>query len=240
MRKEVKSEPLPRRIMDVIQYIQHLMENGSLQPGDKLPTEREFAKLLNMSRGSVRIGIGYLTGMGVMEARRGVGTFLVDGAGRWKGSSFRPLGAARGVDLEQMLEARLILESAAAALAAERCRDEHLRGLAEEVAEMYAAVDCAEQFITHELRFHRAVAGASGNSVLAASMDTMVTAALAQLPVSLQSEQQRRRTADMYREIYKAIRRRRPDEARRWMEGVLSPSHSAAAMNMDVNSRLSG
>lgn len=229
MQEEVKSESVPRRFMDVIQ---HQIESGTLQPGDKLPTEREFAKQLKMSRGSVRIGIGCLTGMGVLEARRGVGTFLVDEAGRWRSSSLRRMRMLHGSDRQQVLEARLILESALAALAAERYRDEHLRGLAEEVAEMYAAVDCAQQFITHEMRFHRAVAEASGNSVLAAPMNILGTAAFGELPMLLQNEQQRRHTADIYREIYKSIRRRRPDDARRWMAAVLSPGGSAVALNI--------
>jgi DNA-binding FadR family transcriptional regulator len=96
--------------------------------------------------------------MGVMEVRRGVGKFLADGAGRWGDSPFQMLGALHGVQLQQMAETRLILEGAAAALAAKRATEEHLRMLAEEVAEMYSAVDCAEQFMAHEMRFHRAIA----------------------------------------------------------------------------------
>lgn len=239
MQDEAKSEPVPRKIMDVIEHIQQLMEDGLLKPGDKLPTEREFARQLKMSRGSVRIGIGYLTGMGVMEARRGVGTFLADGAMRWKESSFRLTGTAPGFDFAQMVEARLILEGAAAALAAERCGNEQLRELTEEVAAMYAATDCAQQFVLHEMRFHRTVAAASGNFVLASSMDTIADIASA-AAITPQTAQQRRHTADMHREIYRAIRQRQPVEARRWMEAVLSPRKYAAAMNMGVGSKIAG
>lgn len=235
-----KLESVPRRVMDVIAHIQQMVESGALQPGDKLPTEREFAKQLKISRGSVRIGIGYLTGMGVMEVRRGVGTFLTDGAGRWKDSSFRMLGAVHGVQLQQMVETRLILEGAAAALAAERATEEHLRELTEEVAEMYAAVNCAEQFTTHEMRFHRVIAEASGNAVLAASMDTIATAAFTEGRRPAQSEAQRRRAADVHREVYKAIRKRHPDEARRWMEALLSPRGAAFAVKLDITTKIAG
>ena len=234
MQEQVRDQSLPRRVMDVIAHIQHLIEEGSLQPGDKLPTEREFARQLKMSRGSVRIGIGYLSGMGVMEVRRGVGTFLTDGAGRWRGSSFRMLGAMHGVQLQQMVETRLILERAAAALAAERAKQAHLQELAEEVAEMYSAVGRAEQFANREMRFHRVIAEASGNSVLAASMDTIATAAYADGRHLTQSDAQRQTAADAHYEVYKAIRRRQPDEARRWMETLLSPRAAASAVKLDI------
>lgn len=234
----MNSESLPRRVMDVIEHIQQLIEEGGLQPGDKLPTEREFAKQLNISRGSVRIGIGYLAGMGVMEVRRGVGTFLTDGAGRWKDSSFRMLGAVHGIQLQQMMETRLILEGAAAALAAERATEKHLRELAEEVAEMYVATNCGEQFTTHEMRFHRVIAEASGNAVLAASMDTIATAAFSERRSVDSDEIQRRRAADVHREIYKAIRRQKPADARRWMEALLSPRGSSLALNMEMTRKI--
>ena len=44
----------------VVSHIRAKIEDGSLQPGDKLPPEREFAKSLRISRASLRTGIGYL------------------------------------------------------------------------------------------------------------------------------------------------------------------------------------
>lgn len=234
MQEPMRDRAVPRRVMDLMAHIQQLIKDDSLQPGDRLPTERELAKQLKISRGSVRIGIGYLTGMGVMEVRRGVGTFLADGAGRWGESSFQMLGALHGAQLQQMVETRLILEVAAAALAAERATEGHLRMLAEEVAEMYSAVSCAKQFTTHEMRFHRALAESSCNAVLAASMDTIATAAFTEGHRAAESEVERRRAADVHREIYKAIRHRRPEDARRWMGVLLSQRGAAFTVKLDI------
>lgn len=217
IQEQAKNESMPRRVMDVVEYIQRLIEDGALQPGDKLPTEREFAKRLKTSRESVRIGRGYLAGMGVVEVRRGVGTFLADGASTWRRSSYFLMSAIHGAGRQQMPEAQLILESAAAALAAQRAKEEHIRKLTEEVAEMYAAMDSAEQFQVHEMNFHRVVAEATGNSVLAASMDAIATEAFTNFSNPVQTELQRRNMADIYRQLYKAIRQRRPDQAQRCM-----------------------
>jgi DNA-binding FadR family transcriptional regulator len=49
----------------VVDHIRAKLENGSLKPGDKIPPERELAKILNMSRASLRTGIGYLVSTAV-------------------------------------------------------------------------------------------------------------------------------------------------------------------------------
>ena len=58
--------------MHVVDHIRTLLEKGTLQPGDKIPPEREFARELKISRASLRTGIGYLAAMGVMKIKHGV------------------------------------------------------------------------------------------------------------------------------------------------------------------------
>src|ERR1700749_3904663 len=127
--------------MRVVNHIRSLIETGDLQPGDRIPPEREFARKLRISRASLRTGIGYLAAMGVMDVRHGVGTFVADGPPELGKSSLSLLGALHGFQSWQMFEARIILESHLAALAAERGKDEHHAALAEEVAEMFATLD---------------------------------------------------------------------------------------------------
>ena len=74
-----EAEPTTHRTMQVVNHIRSLIENGTLQPGDKIPPERELARSLKISRASLRTGIGYLAAMGVMKIRHGVGTFVADG-----------------------------------------------------------------------------------------------------------------------------------------------------------------
>lgn len=74
-----EEEPTTHRTVQVVNHIRSLIENGTLQPGDKIPPERELARSLKISRASLRTGIGYLAAMGVMKIRHGVGTFVADG-----------------------------------------------------------------------------------------------------------------------------------------------------------------
>src|ERR1039457_5506685 len=113
------------RTMQVVNHIRSMIETGTLQAGDKIPPEREFARSLKISRATLRSGIGYLAAMGVMKVRHGVGTFVADGPPDLGKVSLSIMGALHGFQSWQMFEARIILESSLAALAAERGKEEH-------------------------------------------------------------------------------------------------------------------
>ena len=140
MPQRVQDASNSHRTMQVVDHVRSLIENGTLQPGDKIPPERELARSLKISRASLRTGIGYLAAMGVMKIRHGVGTFVADGPPDFGKASLSLMGALHGFQTWQMFEARIILESSLAALAAERGKEEHHAAMAEEVAEMFATL----------------------------------------------------------------------------------------------------
>jgi GntR family transcriptional repressor for pyruvate dehydrogenase complex len=198
--------PDTHRAMQVVNHIRALIEKGSLQPGDKIPAEREFAHTLRISRASLRTGIGYLAAMGVMKVRHGVGTFVADGPPEFGKASLSLMGALHGFQSWQMFEARLILESSLAALAAERGKQEHHAALAEEVAEMFAAMDRPADYLIHDVLFHRIVSQASGNPILAALMETVTSSMYDKRRRTVERSTDLRESAQMHREIYRAIR----------------------------------
>ena len=213
--------------MQVVNHIRSMIEAGALKPGDKIPPEREFAQMLKISRASLRTGIGYLAAMGVMNVRHGVGTFVADGPPELGRSSLSLLGALHGFQLWQMFEARRLLESSLAALAAERGREEHLTALAEEVTEMYATVDNPVEYLIHDVRFHRTIAQASGNPILAALMETITSALYDDRRKTVERTTSLKESADMHREIYRAIRTKNGSEARAVMERHLKLAETA-------------
>ncbi|HUB30587.1 MAG TPA: FadR/GntR family transcriptional regulator [Terracidiphilus sp.] len=215
------------RTMQVVNHVRSLIENGTLQPGDKIPPEREFARTLKISRASLRTGIGYLAAMGVMKIRHGVGTFVADGPAEFGQASLSLIGALHGFQTWQMFEARIILESSLAALAAERGREEHHAAMSEEVAEMFATLDTPVDYLIHDVLFHRIIAQASGNPILAAVMETVTSSMYDKRRKTVERATDLRESAEMHREIYRAIRARKPDEARELMEKHLRLAQSA-------------
>jgi len=222
--------PDTHRTMQVVNHIRALIENGTLQPGDKIPPEREFARTLKISRASLRTGLGYLAAMGVMKVRHGVGTFVADGPAEFGKASLSMMGALHGFQSWQMFEARIILESNLAALAAERGKEEHHTALAEEVAEIFASIDNPADFLIHDVLFHRIVSQASGNPILAALMETITSSMYDKRRRTVERAIDMRESAGMHREIFRAIRARKPLEARRLMEQHLRMAQAAQGM----------
>lgn len=213
--------------MRVVNHIRNMIESGGLQPGDRIPPEREFARRLRISRASLRTGIGYLAAMGVMDVRHGVGTFVAEGPPEIGKSSLSLLGALHGFQSWQMFEARRILESELAALAAERGKEPHFTAMSEEVTEMYATVDNPMEYLIHDVRFHRVIAQASGNPILAALMETITSALYDERRKTAERSRDLKQSADLHREIYRAIRSRNAGEARAVMERHLAMAQSA-------------
>ena len=219
--------PDSHRTMQVVEHIRTLLENGTLQPGEKIPSEREFARSLKISRASLRTGINYLAAMGVIKVRHGVGTFVADGPAEFDKASLSIMGALHGFLPWQMFEARLILESHLAELAAERSQQEHHAALSEEVAEMFAAIDSPSEYLIHDVLFHRIISQASGNPILAAIMETITSALYDDRRKTVEHSLDLRESAEMHREIYRAIRSRKPAEARELMEQHLRMAETA-------------
>jgi GntR family transcriptional repressor for pyruvate dehydrogenase complex len=126
-----------------------------------------------------------------------------------------------------MFEARIILECNLSALAAERGKDEHHAALAEEVAEMFAALASPADYLIHDVLFHRIIAQASGNPILAAIMETVTSSMYDKRRKTVERATDLRESAEMHREIYRAIRARNPLEARRLMEEHLRLAQTA-------------
>jgi GntR family transcriptional repressor for pyruvate dehydrogenase complex len=93
-----------------------------------------------------------------------------------------------------------------AGLAARHATAEQLAAMADEVSEMFAALDDPRAFLLHDVRFHRAIATGCGNRVLAALME-MVAAQFYELrKQTINRARDLRQSAEMHRKIYRAVR----------------------------------
>jgi GntR family transcriptional repressor for pyruvate dehydrogenase complex len=230
MSRGKQNEPGTHRAMQVVNHIRSLIENGTLQPGDKIPPEREFARTLKISRASLRTGIGSLAAMGIMKVRHGVGTFVADGPAQFGKTSLSLIGALHGFQSWQMFEARIILESNLATLAAERGKEEHHAALAEEVAEMFAALSSPSDYLIHDLAFHRIVSQASGNPILAAVIETITSALYDSRRKTVERSIDIHQSAEMHRKLYHAIRAHKSKEAHDLMEQHLQLAQAAQGL----------
>lgn len=72
------SKPSKKMFEEIVSNIKHIIEEDKLIPGDKIPSERELAERLSVGRSSIREGLRSLELLGIIETRRGEGTFLCD------------------------------------------------------------------------------------------------------------------------------------------------------------------
>jgi GntR family transcriptional regulator, transcriptional repressor for pyruvate dehydrogenase complex len=215
----------------VVSYVRNLIERGELRPGHRLPAERDLALRIGVSRPTVRAGLRALSAMGVVQSRHGSGTFIPSGPPSLGTEALSFLAALHGFTREEMYEARRLLEVGAAGLAAERATPDQIATLAEEVAGMFASMNEPRVFLVHDINFHRAVAAASGNPIVASIVE-MVSALYYERrrdTATRASDRDLRDAADMHRRIYQAIRGRDADAARQAMHThlVQASAHQA-------------
>jgi GntR family transcriptional regulator, transcriptional repressor for pyruvate dehydrogenase complex len=222
-----KTPKLPRHADgstgQVVAYVRSLIDRGELRPGDRLPAERDLAIHIGVSRPTVRAGLRALSAMGVVQSRHGSGTFIPEGPPALGTEALSFLAALHGLTREEMYEARRILEVGACGLAADRATPDQIATLAEEVAGMFATMDNPDLFLVHDINFHRAVAAASGNPIVA-SLVEMVSALYYESrreTAARASDRDLRDAAEMHRRIYQAIRARDGETARQTMHAHL-------------------
>ena len=219
----------------VVAHVRHLIEQGALRPGDRLPAERDLAAHVGVSRPTVRAGLRALAAIGVVQSRHGSGTYIPDGPPSLGTDALSFLAALHGFTRDEMYEARRILEVGAAGLAAERATPDQIATIAEEVTNLFAAMADPQVFLVHDINFHRAVAAASGNPIVA-SLVEMVSALYYERrrdTAARASDRDMRDAAEMHRRIYQAIRAHDADEARRAMQTHLMQASAHQAQEAE-------
>ncbi len=218
----VGSTPGPRKATGrVVAEVRAAIERGDLKAGDRLPPERELAARFGVSRPTIRSVLKSLAAMGIVQARQGSGTFIAAGPPVLTAGPLTYLAALHGFTRHQMFEARQALESTVAAFAAQRATPETLISLNDETAAMFAALDQPGEFLAHDLAFHRTVAAAAGNPVLASMVEMVAEIFREARQDSIRYARDLRVAADEHRAIYQAIRAGDGERARRAMRDHL-------------------
>jgi GntR family transcriptional repressor for pyruvate dehydrogenase complex len=152
----------------ISERILKLVSTGALKPGDALPPQRQLASQLGVSLSSLREALFALAAIGVIEVKRGRGTFVCDHPAD---SLVKQLDWAllmQEEETRELFEARQVIDVSVAGYAAERATDEQIArmsALFEGMMESWKARNL-RLLDEQDLHFHLAVAEAAGNSLL--------------------------------------------------------------------------
>ncbi|GAB4408090.1 MAG: FadR/GntR family transcriptional regulator [Bryobacter sp.] len=162
--KPLKKETLVEQVSD--RLIEMLVQ-GHWKQGEKLPSEPILAHQLGIGRSTLREAINALTFLGLLEVRRGEGTFVGQGSTRMIDRCLVSGLLRTDVEVEHLCEARLLLEGDLAARCARNISVGALEELAALEREMESRVELSpKEFTELDLNFHLRIAEASGNPVL--------------------------------------------------------------------------
>lgn len=211
----------------VVRTLAEPILGGQLAPGDPLPNEEELAARFGVSRSSVREAVKTLVAKGLIETRQRIGA-RVRPRRHWRlldpaVLDWHPDIRRDRALVDSILEARRIIEPAAAALAAERAHEAEVERVALSWRDMEQAGARDDLVAASEadLDFHRSVIDASHNLVLQNLVGTIEAALRASFMATNRWKDGRAVTMAAHRAILDAIRDRRPEEARAAMNRVL-------------------
>lgn len=220
----------PRNLAhQVVESITERIKGGQLKAGDKLPTESELVAAYGVSRTVVREAISHLQAAGLVETQHGVGTFVREMS---QEPTFRIAASEMStvMDVLQVLELRISLETEAAGLAAQRRSEDQLEQLRLALAALIENVAQAGDAASPDYQFHLQIALATGNPHFAGLMSYLGTMVIPRNRVNTARLAQEdrveylRRVNREHQDIFDAIERRDSDAARAAMRTHLANS----------------
>lgn len=200
-------------VSEVTRRLLAYFTSDAIQIGDRLPPERQLALSLGVGRSAVRESLAALEILGVVTVRPGSGTYL-----RGKASELLPQTLSWGMligttQTQELIEVRHGLEVQSARLAASVATPEAVAEIETHLETMAANISDYPAFVAADMHFHRAVAAAAQNTVLADLLQTVRSLIRVWVERALNDAEQAQRTLAEHRAVYEAIAAGDPDAA---------------------------
>ncbi|MDB5085737.1 MAG: hypothetical protein JWN30_2623 [Bacilli bacterium] len=199
-----------KKYQRITDEIVHYIRSGDLQPGDKLPSLADMAYEFGVSRAAMREAFSALQGMGLVSMRHGEGTFVA--SVNMKTDIVEPMNAALLLglnDLQYLHEVRTILETTAAALAAQRRTEQQLDELTAAIWKLECGGLELKEMVSMDWQIHLTVAEAAANPVLLNLLSTL-SASMQSVTMLVLSATDANSSVVYYWNIFDAIKRQSP------------------------------
>jgi GntR family transcriptional regulator, transcriptional repressor for pyruvate dehydrogenase complex len=167
----------PRAFEEICDRIRHQLSIGALQPGDKLPPERELAQQLGVGRSALREALRSLEIAGIVVLRKGVkgGAFIRPGDPKGMTRVMQDLVHLGAISLGDLTEARLMIQTAVVRMACERATVADIKAIETNIdntAEM-TRLGRHEDRLRYAMEFYRLLALATRNEIMTMLVDAL-------------------------------------------------------------------
>ncbi len=193
--------------------LQALVHKGNLQPGDRLPPERQLAATFKVSRNCVREAIKSLEQIGLLSSRPGAGTYISASAQTSLTEAMGELFAQERHRVADIFELRLLLEPQIAHLAASRIDETELSTLQDLLEQYEEALGRNQPIAALDQNFHDAIAASTGNQAITRLMEHMQDMLSESRDEILQSPERNHMALQGHRAIVAALRKKDPQQA---------------------------
>lgn len=165
----IEEKKTPSAVEQIVKAIKNMIIENGLRAGDKIPNEFELSEKFGKSRGCVREAVKILESYGVLEVRRGDGTYVCGSAskGLFDAQFFRII--AMGTSLPELIQLRLILETGIICEAINSVTEQSLKNLCDaekSLEELLHKDSHVEEIVAADMRFHVKLVEMTGNEVL--------------------------------------------------------------------------
>lgn len=222
----------------IIKQLQGLISDGTLKPGDRLPSERELAARFRVGRGYVREALQRLEFYGILRTYPNTGTIVASlGVKALDGLISNILALDRS-DLHSLLETRALLEIHSAWLAAQRATDDEIAALESLHGEFRLQVEGGCVGLEEDIAFHFKIVECSRNSVLR-SLLSLISAEIMEIAQRYQTFRDGRvnQSLEQHAAVLQLIRQRDPNHAASAMAEHMQQFLDAVVPGLQLASR---
>ena len=205
-----------------IEFMQ-IIAQDRWRPGQKLPSEAELCKVLNIGRSTLREAFRILAFAGILRLRVGEGTYVSDEPSKFLDRVFTQSLLNADKDLDSLWTTRILLEAETAALCAEHASDENLQALGDILSEMRVSMsESWEAFLHHDVQFHQSIANYSQNTILAELLRSVRGLLQGMFASTMQSPSAMELAFSQHLGIFETLKHHEPRAARRAMRSHLA------------------
>ncbi|MEB3102263.1 FadR/GntR family transcriptional regulator [Ferviditalea candida] len=160
--------------INVVDRIEDMIFTDRVKPGDRLPGERELAKRFSVSRTVIREAIKNLEQKGFVRVQPGKGVFITEPQKQLVTESIQRILGQNKITMEQLVEAREVLETSIIQYSSQRINDEQVVHLEKIVEQLDLSLQDIKQFLMLDNQFHLEVVKSAGNPIYLIFMNSIL------------------------------------------------------------------